>query len=474
MNILLINPPLEFDRSTWVRNVLFYNSMPLGLGYLAAILEKAGHQVEIIDSPVQKFSIRDCVQKAKDVSAKLIGITSTTVSFASACKTAFALKEALPNAILALGGSHVSADGAKSIQESSFDIGIIGEGELTFLEIAQKHADGSMLDNIPGTIIRKGNEIVANESRPFIKDLDAVPFPARHLMPKPTEYIPIPNDDIAFPKLSLITSRGCPFSCAFCDHGVFKKIYRETSAEYAVAEFEYLVKQLKARSIAFLDSVFTLHVDRVRAICEGIIRKKIKIPWSCPIRGDIADHSIFQDLAKAGCWRVRIGIESGNSNILASIGKGETLDQIRSAVTAADKAGLSVKGFFVIGHFKDNEKSIRDSIDFACSLPLDDITAQINTPFPNTHLWNELTSGGREPSRDWSRYSLWDPIFVPDGLTPHRLIELQKIFYRSFYLRPGMIVKRLFKPRSIKDIFKIVKFRGLIKELFFQHGFSRS
>ena len=326
MKVILINPPL--CQST-VRKVgpivknLFYNSLPLGLGYLAAVLEGEKHEVKIIDAAAEGLSIERIIKRILNFSPDIIGITTLTVSVHSCYELAKEIKKRFPEIKIVVGGPHITSNSDDVLKYSEVDIAVIGEGEITFKELIEAMEKGEDIEKVKGLAFNTKGKVFFPSPREFISNLDILPFPARHLFPVGL-YKPQPNDQKKLPKFSIISSRGCPYSCIFCDKNVFKNRYRSFSPKYIVEEMFHLVKEFKAGDIAFVDSTFTPSKDRVYGIVEEIKKANLNVTWTCSVRGDVLDRQLLKDMKDAGCWRIRLGIESGNNEVLKFIKKGVT------------------------------------------------------------------------------------------------------------------------------------------------------
>ena len=460
MKVILINPPLvekTVRKLGPVQENLFYNSPPLGLCYLAAVLREEGIKVKIIDAPVLNMNIEKIINSLKRFSPDLIGITTFTVSFASVVELAREIKDNLSVKII-LGGPHITANPEELLKYNFFDFAVLGEGEFTFLELVKRLNNSQDIFTINGLAYARNGKLQINPYRKFISDLDSLPFPARDLVPIRL-YKPQPNDQKRIPKLSMVTSRGCPYGCIFCDKNVFKNQYRSFSPQYIVREIKHLVKDYKAKDIAFVDSTFTPNQERVWQIVEEIKKANLDITWTCSVRANVLTFDLLKAMKDAGCWRVRIGIESGNEDILKFIRKGITKIQVKKIANWAYELNMEPKGFFMIGHLTDNRQTIEETIDFACSLPLKDITVQINTPLKNTPQYPLLNEYGRLVTTDVSEYSFWQPVFVPRGLQYQDLVYYYRKFYFKFYIRPKIWYRHLIKIRKLSDITKYL--RGL-------------
>ncbi len=442
---------------------LFYNSAPLGLLYIAAALLEAGHQVDVIDAAAEQLDVAGTVRRAEAFRPDVLGLGSTTVGFQSAVELAEALKGALPSVPIVLGGHHVTLLPELAMAHRCFDVGVLDEGEHTMVELAEHYRGVKPLRDVRGLVLHDDDGgLHYTAPRPKWKDLDALPMPARRLIP-PELYRPIPIDEHGLPKVAMITSRGCPHRCVFCQKAASG--YRSHSVDRIVAEMEHVVRDLGAEDLAFVDSLFCVSKKRVWSICDEMIRRRIPISWTCSSRVEVVDHPLLQRMVDAGCWRTRFGIESGSASVLEFISKGITKDIIRRAITSAHEVGLRPKAFFIVGHLVDNRDTILESIEFAKSIPLHDITVQINTVLPKTRQEEIFAEHGDTYGRiiDGSTdlTSFWEPTFVPWGLEPGDLIELHRRFYREFYLRPKIWRWHLGEIHTPRDVKKYMQAAGL-------------
>ena len=464
MRITLLNSPL--NQSTLrrlgpiVRN-LFYNSPPLGLCYLASVLVEKNYEVEIIDAAAEGLSLEKIMRRIANFSPHLIGVTAFAASADSTYSLAREIKTRFPGVKLVIGGPHITSNPGDLLQHPEIDMAVIGEGEITFRDLAESFEKEEDVYKVKGLAYNVNGKVLFTPPREFIPDLDILPFPARHLVPLRL-YKPQPNDRKQLPKLTMISSRGCPYPCIFCDKNVFKNTYRSFSPAYIVKEMSALVKDFKAKDIAFLDSTFTPNKNRVYEIIKEIKNSNLDVTWTCSVRADVLDEELLKEMKEAGCWRVRIGIESGNSGVLDFIKKGITKYQVQRVANWAYELDLEPKAFFMIGHLVDTKQTIEETIDFACSLPIKDITVQINTPLKNTPQYQLMEKYGKIITQEFSNYNFFEPVFLPGGLTHEDIFYYYAKFYLKFYLRPQIWYRHIKKIRSVSDITKYLKGAGII------------
>ena len=474
MRIMLINPPidsvLEDGNVSPVTTYLFYNSAPLGILYIAAVLEREGHEVACVDAAAELLNVEQTIQRVAEFQPEVIGLGSFTVTFETSIKLGNGLKRLMPDTPLVLGSYHVTLVPHEAMAHECFDVGVIGEGEFTMLQLIEHYEGKGQLADIPGIVYRdpKGDGLVFSDKRKKFRKLDELPFPARHLLP-PNIYRPVPIDEHAFPKFAMVTSRGCPHACAFCQKS--RSGYRSHSPEYIVDEIEHIIRDFGVRDIAFVDSLFCANKKRVHKICDEIIRRKVNISWTCSSRVEVVDRELLEKMKAAGCWRTRFGVESGSDRVLDFISKGITKEKIRKAITNAHEVGLRPKAFFMVGHMVDTRESIIETIEFAKSLPLHDVTVQINTLLPETpqmETWEkEGAKHGRVINKTNNEKSFWEPTFVPWGLESEDIIDLHRRFYREFYLRPVTLARHMEQVQTWRDVAKYIQGASLFSFLFF-------
>jgi anaerobic magnesium-protoporphyrin IX monomethyl ester cyclase len=335
-------------------------------------------------------------------------------------------------------------------------VGVIGEGEITFLELVRQYEKNCLnnLDVVDGIVYRKNGQILKTRQREFIEDLDCLPFPARHLYPPLSAYRPTPASYRKLPQGILMTTRGCPSKCTFCDRAVFGSSYRERSADKVVEEIEELIYKFGAREIRFFDDTFTLNEKRVFAICNKLKERKIKIPWTCLTKVANVSKEMLKEMKKAGCWQVLFGLESGDERILKLLKKGNTIEQNKIAVRLAKEAGLSVRADFIVGTPGETLGSLKRTLDFAIKVKVDYAHFNKFVPYPGTELYEILKQQGyRFDFMD--RFSIIDHstiFFIPESMSKEEFREFLDYANKAFYLRPTYILKRLLSIRSLVEL----------------------
>lgn len=394
-SVLLIYPFFRrrLDRSR-------FRFPPLGVAYVAAALQEAGHAVRVLDCT---FLGRDeAARLALAAKADVVGI----YCMATMTEDCLWFAEHLRGhcGLLVAGGPLPTCDPDAFLEH--FDVVVRGEGEQTMRELLDAREAGADLGAVPGVACRRGAGARAHGEvggaapcappRPFARDLDRVPFPARELLPN-ARYIEFGRKSYGYSITTVMSTRGCPFHCEFCSNVVFGESYRERSPQNVVDEIEQALA-LGYERISFADDVFTLNGRRVLAICAEIRRRRLRFAWECLGRVDTFDDPTAQAMKKAGCFRIFFGIESGNDAILQLMKKQITTAQARSAVEAAHRAGLEVGAFFILCYPGETDDTVLDTLRFAASLPLDYVGLTMPYPLPGTALLERV---GDRVTRAW-------------------------------------------------------------------------
>jgi len=441
----LVNPP-QFSG---------YPQPPMGIASIASVLEREGYSLVVVDANALGLEPEAVLSAVAD--ARIVGLTAMTPTINSAIHIAQRLKQARPDLALILGGSHATLLPEETLSSApGIDVIVRGEGEKIIIEILRAIADKDSLDGIAGISYRKNGDIVSNPSPPGNVDLDSLPFLAYHLLPR-QRYRPHPPHGRALPFAAIITSRGCPYHCAYCSKPVFGSKFRAQSPERVVAELSYYQKQFGVREIAFYDDVFTLNKQRAHAIAEGIIRQGLKIDWTCETRVDLIDEELLRHMKDAGCYTIAYGIESASAEILETLHKGISLAKVEEAVRITRKVGMQTIGYFMLGSPGETPQTIRRTIELAKSLKLDFAQFAITTPFPGTELYNIYLKNGHQDVA-WEDFAYAGtgggvtPVFETDRLSKADLRQWASKAYREFYLRPGYITQRLQGIRSPSDL----------------------
>lgn len=417
---------------------------PLNVALLAAVAREAGHTVSLLDCEAQLWSPEESAKRILELTPDLVGVTATTTSVVPAGKLLGLIRQGHAGVRTCIGGVHVSCAAEETLDRfPALDTCVVGEGERTLLELASAIEHGGDLGRVAGLVFRRGDSYVRTAPRPYLtsEELDRLPWPAWDLLPDLARtYRPALHSFRRLPCSSLITSRGCPGRCTFCDRTVFGNRIRGFSAGYLLGMVRHLVERYGIREIIIHDDNFLTMRKRLIEFCERLIDTGPRVAWSCNGRVDMVTPEILALMRRAGCLHIAYGIESGSQAILDVVDKGVTLEQIRKAVAWTREAGIEPRGYFLIGVPGETRETLAATHDFLMTLPLSDIQMSLFTPHPGTELTSKLRASGKF-SPDWERDGGWHVTYVPDGLTAADLAETQKRCLHDFYLRPRTVLR---------------------------------
>lgn len=382
MRIALITPEWRFENPY----------PPLGLAYIAATLERDSHKVKIFDLTLENKPFENKIGDIIGFSPDIIGISCMTHNYYNALKVAESLKDDMSIPII-FGGPHPTIMSEDVLKNKFVDFVIMGEGEETFSNICY-NLENNNLDkdkrfyNIDGLCFKDHDDkIIVQHRNNFIKDLDTIPFPARHLLDL-DKYTLV--DDYKNKMVTIMSSRGCPYGCTYCYKGLFGRIYRQRSPDNIIEEIKQCINDFNYRSFYFIDDLFTLNAERVDQFTNKIKEEGLDIRWQCLARVNTASRQMFRQMKETGCYKIHFGIESGSQQILNKVKKGIKTEQIKSAVGYAKDVGIKTKGYFMLGMPGDTIETMQSTLDLAKELQLNDVMFSITTPFPGTELWNNI------------------------------------------------------------------------------------
>lgn len=396
---------------------------PLSLAYLAAYLEKAGYLVKILDAlALGKDQVitrgrltriglnpKEIKKEIKNFRPDIIGVSVMFTAFAQdAQEIARLAKEVSPKILTVLGGAHVSIDPQSALKDKNVDVVIKGEGEATFLSLVKALESKKTLAKVTGITYRQGKKIIQNPPTPFIKNLDELPFPARHLLPM--ELYDTGDDPFCLrhPVTAMVTSRGCPGRCVYCSiHAVWGHTWRGRSAQNVVDEIEHLIKDYGIREIHFQDDSMSVDKKRMNQICDEIIKRKLDIKWATPngVAHWMLDKRLLKKMKKAGCYRVTFGIESGNPEVRRWVGKPYSLAQAKELTQDANKIGMWTLATNIIGFPYETREQIEDTIRFAIDSDVDFALFYRLGPRPGTPVYEIFKKEGWLPKDERELYS---------------------------------------------------------------------
>lgn len=465
MKIVLLTMPASWEQDQhdfmnrrnflfrWLRIKPLVNVVPSpSLLYLAPFLLEDGHDVTYLEGLF--YSFEQILEKLREKNPDFIGITLTSVDWENSHWMIDELKKTFPETKIVIGGIHPTLWLERCFNEcEGIDIIVYGEGEFTMRELVSHLDKGKPLDSVKGLIFSRDGKLIRTESRPVIENINSLPFPSHELV-NVRDYLPSPTFYKRLPHANIIGARGCPYQCIFCHTD---RHVRMRSAVNIADEIEMLYREHGVKDIAFWDDTFTLSEDRALEFCEELIRRNIRVDWAVNARVDRISEKLLHRMKKARCWRILYGIESGVQKNLDTLKKGTTIEQIRRAVGLTAKIGIEAYGTFMFGIPGETFEEGLETIEFACSLDLDYAVFVNLTPLPGTEVYRDLLSGNIKPAKfTENRFNFKNVSFVPDGMTEEQIRYLIQTGHRKFYLRSGLVWKKIRGIRSIYDIKKYI------------------
>lgn len=454
MKVLFVNPPQTASKYKFMGVI----APPLGIAYMAGVLQENNIDVEILDASAEDMDFKDVEKELLKRKPDLVALTALTPTIGRALETAQVVKETLPDSIVVMGGYHPTFNFIETLEDENVDIVIRGEGEYIMLNLVQALENQSSLHDVKGIVFEDKNskEIVVNPEAPLIQDLDELPFPALNLLPM-KKYRLL---DMDTHMTTMITTRGCPMQCSFCSsaamHG--KKI-RERSVENIVDEIEYLKTNYDIDTIAFMDDTFTLKKRKVMAICDEILKRNIEIMWGCTSRVDTLDEKLLKKMKEAGCITIFIGVESADQQQLDNMCKNTTIAKIENAFKIAHKLKIRTIASVALGMPGDTKKIMNKTVKFVHKLKPNYAIYSLATPYPGTRFYKEAFEKNLIKIKDWSKYTLITPILETIDCSLNDMRKIQAKAFMKFYLRPHYIIRQFLQdgPYLLKTIFGVIK-----------------
>ncbi len=465
MKVYLINPPaaggvkiVREGRCMQRQGAWTAVWAPISLALLGSFFEKEGCEVKLSDCIVEEIGFDELEKKVAEFKPDLAIINAVTPSIDSDLSTCSVIKKASKKTVTAAIGIHPTALPEECLTKApDLDLIVRGEPEPTLLAVARAmkaQKEAFTPAGIAGLSYRETAGIKHEAECNFIADLDQLPFPAWHLVDRSRYVLPFTDK----PFLLIATSRGCPYPCRFCaDAAYYGKKLRLRSPAKIVDELAWVKDTYGIDEFLFWSESFTINKTFCLAVANEIINRKLKISWVCNSRVDHVSLEMLQLFKKAGCWMIGYGVESGSQEILDSMKKGVTVEQIRQAVTDSHKAGLEVTGHCVLGYPGETVETMKKTIRLTTELPFDFVQFYCSVPFPGSELHAQAVEMGWLTTRDWAQYEQNFSVMNTPQLSAAQVMEWRRKAYRAFYLRPRAVWNVLKGIRSFKEVFILLK-----------------
>lgn len=454
MKVTFLNPPQTNSKYKFLGVV----APSLGIGYMAAVLEQNNIDVDVLDASALELSYDEIGEEILKRKPDIVSISALTPTIGVALDSADKIKQVKPDTVVVLGGYHPTFEFESVLAEPSVDVVVRGEGEYTFLELVRSIENNGDLAEVEGLAFYDENDasLVVTPDRPIIQDLDELPFPAFHLFPMEKYKILNITTNVA----TIITTRGCPMQCSFCSSAALHgHKLRRRSYENVVDEIELRLKEQNIDTIAFMDDTFTLNKRFVKDFCAEIKRRNLKFWWGCTSRVDTLDEDLLQTMKDAGCITVFIGVESADQQMLEKMNKNITVSKTENAFRLLRKVGIRSIASCVIGMPEDTRESINKTIEFVKKLNPNYALYSLATPYPGTRFYNETFKKNLIQIKDWSKFTLIDPVLETIDCSSNELRSIQKKAFIKFYLRPAYLARQVSQDGFIllKTIFGVAR-----------------
>jgi radical SAM superfamily enzyme YgiQ (UPF0313 family) len=461
--VLVLNPPFldKFSRPQRSPAVTKSGTLyfPIWLAFCVGVLEDAGHEVRFIDAPASDTSLDSVLREAESFAPSLIVMDTSTPSIENDTRVAGELKKVVPSSFVVLVGTHVSAVPEETLRlGAAVDAVARREYEYTVRELADLIAVSAMEDKpagedlkgIAGLSVKVNGDIVHNGERPFIEDLDALPWVSK-VYKKHLDIRNYFNPNALFPMVTLITSRGCPFKCSFC---VYPQTftghkYRHRSVADVIDEIEYVTREIpEAKSIFLEDDTLTVNKTRCGEFADALVSRGISIPWVANSRVGL-DLETMQKMKASGCLQLCVGFESGDNDVLKTMRKGITTERMFQFCNDARKAGIVIHGCFMVGFPGETPEQMNKTIALSKKLDPDTVQFYPVMVYPGTHAYEQYKAEGwitAENYRAWlTEDGLHNCVIQNEYCDSKELVRICDSARRQFYLRPRYLIYKAFR-----------------------------
>ncbi len=445
MKVSFVNAGPNPDLDERERKKAIASFPPLGILYLAAVLEEKGVDVSVLDQPAEGFTTDETVGWVNKEDPDMVGFSTFGSSGRTAAKISGKLKEQNPNLTIVFGNQYATFNSERILRKyDSVDIIVRGEGERTIVELVKCLDQKDELKRVNGVAFRREDQVVSTPDRQLMNDLDSLPFPDRSLID--VEYHCVIGGANVAPKrfTSIVSSRGCVYQCRFCTCTQFaRNRWRPRSVQSTLEELQSLSGE-GYKQFIFVDDSFTANQRRVIKLCRKMREQKIDLEWICEGRVDNCSLEMLREMANAGCKILYFGIESANQRILDYFNKGTTPKQSEIAVKKARKAGIDVIiGSFIVGAPDETRAEIKNTVEFAKRIPIDLPQFNILGIYPGTALWKEFEANGLVDGEEYWETGISVADICPSAVPTDEIKHLIHQGFYDFVRRPGFISKQI-------------------------------
>jgi len=406
---------------------LEYMPFPFFLAYAAALLEREGFDVLLVDACAEAIEQAAFLERVVAFKPDVVVLEVSTISIEPDLAVARALRADLPEAKLAFAGLHAFMyEPAWLAEHVELDLVLIGEYETTLLDLVRRLAEGAGPAGCLGLLWRDGDRVTDEGRRPLLENLDSLPWPARHFLPL-ERYHDEPGS-IPRPSVQMWSSRGCPFGCVFCAWPQImygSRRYRTRDLRDTVDEMEWLVGEWGFRSVYFDDDTFNVNKDRTIAFAREVKSRNLGVPWAIMARADLMDRETLEELREAGLYSLKYGVESSEPRLLGEMDKSLDIEKVRKAIRITHELGIKMHLTFLFGMPGETRDTARRTVDLALEADAESVQFTIATPFPGSRYYHDLAAAGRIITHDFEKYDGFrSAVIKTDHLNPRDLEEI--------------------------------------------------
>lgn len=440
---------------------------PLGIMYLAAVAREAGHNVTLIDAKAEGLNLEATCDRAERSSPDVVGISAFSNEWESFEQTGISIKKRIPEVYLCGGGPYATSFPEEILERAPFDCLVVGEGEVTFMELLDSIQKRRTIDSVSGLAIRKNGKAQLTPPRSFIENLDSLPLPAYDLIDMDLYTKNITASPVGRRRnMTVMTTRGCPYRCIYC-HNLFGKTFRAKSVDKVLEELMLLVERYRIKDFEFCDDIFNLDRDRLIEICSRIVKEKLDVRLTFPtgLRGDRMDKDMIVALRKAGTVMISYAVESASPRIQKMIRKNLDLNKVDETIQETVRQGIFTHAFFMLGFPTETEEEMNSTIKYATHTKLHTASFFVVTPFKATELWNYVPGELKEKvTEKW--FSFHGGYINISDVPTHRLMAKRQMAYLKFFFNPLRVARIAYRhpnKRFLPEALRIL-LRQLLKK----------